>query len=92
MRKEYQLKLYKELFPQDTTITENDLELVTLDNVLTIHPYNDLGLLVRGKLIILAEAQSIKSVNIGSLLFPWASSRGGAQSRYEAVPNSSSGM
>ena len=48
MRKEYQLKLYKELFPQDITITENDLELVTLDNVLTIHPYNDLGLLVRG--------------------------------------------
>ena len=37
-RKEYQLKLYKELFPQDTTITENDLELVTLDNVLTSTP------------------------------------------------------
>ena len=45
MRKEYQLQLYKELFPQDTTITEDDLELVTLDNVLAIHPYNDLGLL-----------------------------------------------
>ena len=26
MRKEYQLKLYKELFPLDTTITEDDLE------------------------------------------------------------------
>ena len=63
-RKEYQLRLYKELFPQDTTITENDLELVTLDNVLTIHPYNDLGLLARGKLIVLAEAQSTWSVNI----------------------------
>lgn len=64
MRKEYQLQLYKELFPQDTTITEDDLELVTLDNVLTIHPYNDLGLLARGKLIVLAEAQSTWSVNI----------------------------
>ena len=64
MRKEYQLQLYKELFPADTTITEDDLELVTLDNVLTIHPYNDLGLLARGKLIVLAEAQSTKSVNI----------------------------
>ena len=63
-RKEYQLRLYKELFPQDTTITEDDLELVTLDNVLTIHPYNDLGLLARGKLIILTEAQSTWSVNI----------------------------
>ena len=64
MRKEYQLRLYKELFPQDTTITEDELELVTLDNVLAIHPYNDLGLLARGKLIVLAEAQSTWSVNI----------------------------
>lgn len=64
MRKEYQLQLYQELFPQDTTITEDDLELVTLDNVLAIHPYNDLGLLARGKLIVLAEAQSKWSVNI----------------------------
>ncbi|MDO4804272.1 MAG: hypothetical protein Q4A32_05590 [Lachnospiraceae bacterium] len=64
MRKEYQLKLYKDLFPADTTITEDDLELVTLDNVLTIHPYNDLGLLARGRLIVLAEAQSTKSMNI----------------------------
>ena len=62
--KEYQLQLYKELFPQDTTIMEDDLELVTLDNVLAINPYNDLGLLARGKLIVLAEAQSTKSVNI----------------------------
>lgn len=64
MRKEYQLQLYKELFPQDTTITEDDLEMITMDNVLTIHPYNDLGLLARGKLIVLAEAQSTWSVNI----------------------------
>lgn len=64
MRKEYQLKLYKDLFPQDTTITEDDLELVTVDNVLTIHPYNDLGLLARGRLIVLAEAQSTWSDNI----------------------------
>lgn len=64
MRKEYQLQLYIELFPQDSTITEDDLEMITMDNVLTIHPYNDLGLLARGKLIVLAEAQSTWSVNI----------------------------
>ena len=63
-RKEYQLALYRELFPQDTSITEDDLELVTLDNVLTIHPYNDLGLMARGKLIVLTEAQSTWSLNI----------------------------
>ena len=57
-RKEYQLALYRELFPEDTMITEDDIEMVTLENVLTIHPYNDLGLLARGKLIVLAEAQS----------------------------------
>ena len=55
-RKEYQLQLYKELFPLDTTITEADLEMITLENVLTIHPYNDLGLLARDKLIVLTEA------------------------------------
>lgn len=63
-RKEYQLQLYQELFPQDTSITEEDLELVTLENVLTVHPYNDLGVMARGKLIVLAEAQSKWSVNV----------------------------
>jgi hypothetical protein len=63
-RKEYQLALYRELFPEDTMITEDDIEMVTLENVLTIHPYNDLGLLARGKLIVLAEAQSTWSLNI----------------------------
>ena len=38
--------------------------MITMDNVLTIHPYNDLGLLARGKLIVLAEAKTTWSVNI----------------------------
>ena len=63
-RKEYQIQIYNELFPAETTITEEDLELVMPDNALTIHPYNDLGLLVRGKLIVLADAQSPKSEKI----------------------------
>lgn len=63
-RQEYYLQLYKELFPEDSSITEADLELVTLDTVLAIHPYNDLGLLARNKLIVLAEAQSTWSANI----------------------------
>ena len=33
--------------------------MIMMDSVITIYPYNDLGLLVRGKLIILAEAQSL---------------------------------
>ena len=64
LRREYQLQIYKELFPEDTSVTEDDLELITMDNILTIYPYNDLGLLVKDKLIVLAEAQSTWSVNI----------------------------
>ena len=61
---EYQMRLYKELFPEDKTITPADLTLFKVDHILTNHPYNDLGLLVRGKLIVLAEAQTKWSENI----------------------------
>ena len=61
---EYQMQLYRELFPDDTTITLADLTLFKVDHILTNHPYNDLGLLVRGKLIVLAEAQTKWSENI----------------------------
>ena len=64
IRKEYQRRLYRELFPDDTTITEDDLELITLDNVLTVHSYNDLDLMARERLIVLAEAQSTWTPNI----------------------------
>ena len=61
---EYQMQLYKELFPEDKTITPADLVPFKVDHILTNHPYNDLGLLVRGKLIVLAEAQTKWSENI----------------------------
>jgi hypothetical protein len=48
-RKDYQLALYRELFPADTMITEDDIEMVALEHVLTIHPFNGLGLLARGE-------------------------------------------
>ena len=57
-------KFYKELFPNDPEITLDDLHLVTIKNVLAIHPYNDLGILARDKLIVLVEAQSEWSVNV----------------------------
>lgn len=61
---EYTLKLYLTLHPEDTDVTEADIKLVTLENVITVGQYNDLGIQVRGKLIILVEAQSTFSVNI----------------------------
>lgn len=59
------LKLYQALHPEDQEITENELDIVTLDNVLTENLYNDLGLTVRGdKMLILAEAQATWTVNV----------------------------
>lgn len=61
---EYTRKLYLALHPEDSTVTEADCKLVTLENVLTTGMYNDVGLQVRNVLILLVEAQSIFSVNI----------------------------
>lgn len=61
---EYARELYLALHPEDTDITEADCKLVTLENVLTTGMYNDVGLQVRDKLILLVEAQSTFSINI----------------------------
>lgn len=59
------LKLYKTLHPEDTEATEDSLDIVTIDNVLTDNLYNDLGIMVRNdKLLLLLEAQSSWTVNI----------------------------
>lgn len=66
-RKEYLLQLYQSLHPDDKDTSEDDLTIVTIENVLTFKHYNDLGFL-RGKknqkLLIMAEAQSSWSINI----------------------------
>ena len=62
--RKYALQLYKALHPEDTEATEEDVSSITIDNVLSDQLYNDLGMLVRGTLLILLEAQSTWSVNI----------------------------
>jgi hypothetical protein len=62
--KKYLLQLYKTLHPEDTTATEDSIEIVTLKTILTDNIYNDLGFTVHGRLLILAEAQSTWSINI----------------------------
>ena len=57
--KKYLLQLYKALHPEDTDVTENDLNDITIKNVLTDNIYNDLGFTVGDKLMILVEAQSL---------------------------------
>ena len=59
------LKLYKTLHPEDEDATEETLDIVTIDNVLTDNLYNDLGIMVgNSRLLLLLEAQSLWSVNI----------------------------
>ncbi len=61
---EYTKALYLQLHPEDTSITDKDFKLVTLENVLVVGQYNDIGIQVRDKLILLVEAQSTFSENI----------------------------
>ena len=60
----YQLMLYQELHPEDTATPEEELKTTTLESVLLNQMYNDLGILVKDKLIFLLEAQSTWSPNI----------------------------
>lgn len=62
--KSYLLELYKTLHPEDVTATEDSLNDITIENVLTDNLYNDLGFIVGDKLLILVEAQSTWTVNI----------------------------
>ena len=62
--KKYLRQLYQVLHPEDDTVTENDFTDVTIRNVLVNELYNDLGCMVRGKLIILCECQSRWTLNI----------------------------
>ncbi len=61
---EYLLELYKSLFPEDTGCTKEDFELLSLGNVFVNGAYNDLGFLVKNKILILVEAQSTWNPNI----------------------------
>ena len=63
-RPEYALQLYRCLHPEDTTVSEQDIDIVTLRNILAVDQYNDLGLLIRNTLIVLTEAQSVWSINV----------------------------
>ena len=57
------LELYKTLHPEDADTTEDKLDIVTIDNVLTDNLYNDLGIMVGGNKLLL-EAQASWTVNI----------------------------
>ena len=60
----YMRELYLYLHPEDSDVREDEFHLVTTENVLSTGLYNDLGIQVRDRLILLVEAQSVFSANI----------------------------
>ncbi len=62
--KKYLIQLYRALHPEDKEATENDLQDVTVSNVLVNDIYNDVGFRVGSTLLILIESQSTWTVNI----------------------------
>ena len=56
--------MYQTLHPEDQTVTEREIEDVTIKHVLVDGDYNDLGFSVGGRLMVLVESQSNWSVNI----------------------------
>lgn len=62
--KKYLLQLYRALHPEDETTTEDDLQDVTVSNVLVNDIYNDVGFRVGSTLLILIESQATWTSNI----------------------------
>ena len=60
----YLIKLYRALHPEDKKTEEKDIENVTIKNILTDQPYNDLGFRIGNTVLLLLEAQSTWTVNI----------------------------
>ena len=60
----YQLQLYRTLHPEDKHVKASDIETITRKCVIAQHEHNDMGILVKDKLMILVEAQSSWSPNI----------------------------
>ena len=66
--KKYAAQLYMALHP-DETVTEDDIEHITLESVIMATLYNDVGFKVGNKIIMLVEQQSSWSENIVVRMF-----------------------
>ena len=62
--RKYALQLYQAIHPEDTDVTEADIGNVTIKNIFTDREYNDLGMIVREKLLLMLEVQSSWTMNI----------------------------
>ena len=71
-QKKYCLQLFKTLHPE-MDVTSADIKTITIKHIVVDRQYNDLGLLVKDKFVILVEAQSTWSENISLRLWLYAS-------------------
>ena len=69
---EYQLELYQALHPDDKDVSEADIKTITRDCVVATHEHNDLGILIKDRLMVFVEAQSSWSPNIVIRLMSYA--------------------
>ena len=58
------LQMYRELHPEASDVTVDDITVDTLESVIVNTLYNDLGFLVKDKYVMLVEAQSTWNENI----------------------------
>ena len=65
----YVFRLYKDLHPEDKDAKIEDIEIRTLESTFVNTRYNDLGFVVRDKLVLLVEAQSSWTENIPLRMF-----------------------
>lgn len=63
------LQMYKELHPEATDVTVDDIKIDTLESMIVNTLYNDLGFIVKDKYIFLFEAQSTWSENLTLKIF-----------------------
>ena len=54
---------------KELVVTESDIQIVSLRTVLLNNVYNDLGMLIKDKLLLCSEAQSTWSINILPRMF-----------------------
>ena len=58
------IQLYKSLIDDDRQINPDDIEILTIQNIILRGIYNDLGFRVKDEIIILMEAQTTYTTNI----------------------------
>jgi len=60
----FRLQLFQTLHPEMKDVKEDDIKTITVNPVLIDRQYNDVGLLIKDRLMIFLEAQSTWSINI----------------------------